>query len=218
MSSVTLYRASGLALLLGPVLFIIGGILTIVFTPVTPLGLVMTGVCASGLVLLLLGLPGIVARQASRAGWPGFVGFLLTFSGAFLVASYLAVVYLVINPWLNVHAPNVRDQLLFTANPAVNVYNSVATGLFVVGLVLLGSATMRARVFPQWAGLLLIVGVVVSGVSFLISIFSSGAFVLNVASGISFVALVLVLLGLGWMGYALWTTKGEAVPQPVLTS
>jgi hypothetical protein len=218
MSSVTLYRASGLALLLGPVLFIIGGILAIVFTPVTPLGLVMIGVGTSGLVLLLLGLPSIVARQASRAGWLGFVGFLLTFSGAFLFASSFVVVYLVINPWLNVHAPNVRDQLLFTANSAVNVYGSVATGLFVVGLVLLGSATMRARVFPQWAGLLFIVGVVVSGVSFLISIFGSGALVLNVASGIGLVALVLVLLGFGWIGYALLTAKGEAVPQPALTS
>jgi hypothetical protein len=176
----------------------------------------MTGLWTSGAVLLLLGLPGIVARQASRAGWFGFVGFLLAFSGAFLSASYFAVVYLTIAPWLDVHAPKVGDQLLFTANPAVNVYSSVAIGLFVVGLVLLGIATMRARVFPQWAGLLLIVGVVVFGISFVISIFGLGA----LASVLSSVSGVLGLLGLGWMGYALWTEKGEgeAVPQPVAAS
>jgi hypothetical protein len=183
MSSVTLYRASGLALLLEPVLFIIGLPLSLVFQTGTPLELVMIGVWTSGAVLL--GLPGIVARQASCAGWLGFVGFLLTFSGAFLAISYYTVVYLVIYPWLNVHAPQVGDQLLFSATPAVTLYNSVAIGLFVVGLLLLGIATMRARVFPQWAGLLLIVGAVLDPIGFVSGIVGT-------------VAAVLVTLGLGW--------------------
>ncbi len=194
MSSVTLYRASGLALLLGAVLVIIGLPLSFVFPPDTPIALAMIGVWTSGAVLLQLGLPGIVARQASRAGWLGFIGFLLT--------SFFAVTDLTIFPWLDVHAPQVSAQF-FTANSAVNVYVAVASSLFAVGGVLLGMATMRARVFPQWAGLLLIVGLV-----------SLGGFVnifLSVAGALGF-------LGLGWMGYALVTAKGEAVPQPVLAS
>jgi hypothetical protein len=39
------------------------------------------------LVLTLLGLPGIVARQAPHAGWLGFVGVILTFLGWLLLAS-----------------------------------------------------------------------------------------------------------------------------------
>ncbi len=194
MFSVTLYRASGLALLLGAVLVIIGLPLSFVFPPDTPIALAMIGVWTSGAVLLQLGLPGIVARQASRAGWLGFIGFLLT--------SFFAVTDLTIFPWLDVHAPQVSAQF-FTANSAVNVYVAVASSLFAVGGVLLGMATMRARVFPQWAGLLLIVGLV-----------SLGGFVnifLSVAGALGF-------LGLGWMGYALVTAKGEAVPQPVLAS
>ena len=205
MSSVTLYRASGLALLLGAVLFIIGLPLSVFFQIGTPLELVGTGVWTSGAVLLLLGLPGIVARQALRAGWLGFVGFLLTFSGAFLTASYNAVVYLVIYPWLNVHAPQVGDQLLFSATPAVTVYDVVAISLLYVGVMLLGIATMRARVLPQWAGLLLIAAVIVALVGLVISY-------------ASLVAGALFVLGLGWMGYALWTAKDEAVPQPALAS
>jgi hypothetical protein len=203
MSSVTLSRASGLALLLGAALFIIGLALAFVFNTDTPLGLAMAGVWTSGLLLLLLGLPGIVARQASRAGWLGFVGFLLTFSGAFLSISYFAVAYLIIIPW----APKVGHQLLLT-NPAMNL---VGTFLSWGGLVLLGSATMRARVFSQWAGLLLIVAVVVD-------LFTSpGGIVGSIAGPLSNVVLV---LGLGWMGYALLTAKGEAeaVPQPVPAS
>ena len=79
------------------------------------------------------------------------------------------------------------------------------------GLVLLGSATMRARVFSPWAGLLLIVAVVVDFFS------TPGGIVGSIASPLSNVILV---LGLGWMGYALLTAKGEAeaVPQPVAAS
>jgi hypothetical protein len=204
MSSVTLYRASGLALLLGAVLFIIGLALAFVFNTDTPLGLAMAWVWTSGLVLLLLGLPGIVARQASRAGWLGFVGFLLTFSGAFLSVSSFAVLYLTILPW----SPKVGHQFLLTTNPAMNL---VGTYLSWGGEVLLGIATMRARVFPQWAGLLLIVAVVVDLFSTL------GGIVGSIASPLSNVVLV---LGFGWMGYALLTAKGEAeaVPQPVPAS
>jgi hypothetical protein len=207
MSSLTLYRASGLALLLGAVLFIIGYALAFVFNTDTPLGLVMAGVWTSGLLLLLLGLPGIVARQAPRAGWLGFVGFFLTFSGAFLVVSYFAVVYLVIRPWFAVHAPGVGHQFLLT-NPALFL---VGTFLSWGGLVLLGIATMRARIFSPWAGLLLIVAVVVDFFT------SPGGMVGSIAGPLSNVILV---LGLGWMGYALLTAKGEAeaVPQPVPAS
>jgi hypothetical protein len=207
MSSVTLYRASGLALLLGGALFVTGITLALVFNTDTPLGLVMAWVWTSGLVLLLLGLPGIVARQASPAGWLGFVGFLLTFSGAFLSVSYFVVMHLAILPWLAVHAPKVGDQLLLT-NPAMNL---VGTFLSWGGELLLGIATMRARVFSQWAGLLLIVAVVIDFFS------TPGGIVGSIASPLSNVVLV---LGLGWMGYALFTAKGEAmaVPQPVAAS
>ena len=204
MSSVTLYRASGLALLLGAALTIIGLPLSFIFQPDSPLALAMIGVWTGGVVLVQLGLPGIVARQASRAGWLGFVGFILLFSGGFLLSSFFAVLDLTVFPWLDVHAPQLSAQF-FTANAAVNVYAAVVSSLFGVGGVLLGIATMRARVFPRWAGLLLIVGVV-----------SLGGFV-NVFLSL---AMVFGLLGLGWMGYDLLTAKGEAeaVPQPALAS
>lgn len=203
MSSVTLYRASGLALLLGAVLVIIGLPLSFVFPPDSPLALAMIGVWTGGVVLVQVGLPGIIARQASRAGWLGFVGFLLLFSGGFLLTSFFAVLDLTVFPYLDVHAPLASFQF-FTANAGVTVYLAVVSALFGVGGVLLGIATMRARVFPRWAGLLLIVGLVGLGGSF-VNVFLSGA-------------LVFGLLGLGRIGYALVTARAEAVPQPILAS
>ena len=206
MSSVTLYRASGLALLLGALLVIIGLplsiVLSIVFSPDSPMALSMVGLWTSGAVLAQLGMSGILVRQAKQAGWLGFVGFLLAFSGGFLIVSFFAVLDLTIFPWLDVHAPLASAPIL-TANAAVNVYVAVASSLYGVGGLLLGIATMRARVFPRGAGLLLMLGVV-----------SLGGFVNVFLSG----ALVFGLLGLGWMGCALLTAKGQTIPQPVVAS
>ena len=203
MSSVTLYRASGLALLLGAVIFIVGSILSFAFPPITPLWLVMTGMWISGMVLLLLGLPGIVARQAPRAGWLGFVGFLLTFLGWFLLTGFYVVDDLILSPWLDALAPQVYAQ--WFVNPAVGVSIHVANSLLGVGGVLLGIATTRGGVLPRWAGLLLIAA----------AVFDLGSFVIGI---LTTVAVVLVVLGLGWIGYALLTAKGEAVPRPVPAS
>jgi hypothetical protein len=205
MSSVTLYRASGLALLLGSVLAIIGAILIFVF-PSGTLALVLTGVAVSGVALVALGTPGIAARQASRAGWLGFAGFLLLSLSWLLLVGFMAMLSLTIAPWLVVHAPQVGAQL-FSTNAALSVYVNMHLVLLVLGGVLLGIATMRAGVFSRWAGLLLIVGAVLSPAGFVIGIVGE-------------VGTVLVFLGLGWMGYALLTAQGEAeaVPQPVLAS
>ena len=79
MSSSTLYRLSGLALLLGAVLGGIGQILgNILFSSdgslqsTNPLGWGLFLVFNIGSLLLLAGMPGICVRQAARAGWPGF--------------------------------------------------------------------------------------------------------------------------------------------------
>jgi hypothetical protein len=200
-SSVTLYRASGVALLLGAALVIVGLPLSFAFTPDSPLALAMIGVWTGGVVLVQLGLPAIVVRQASRAGWLGFVGFALVFSGGFLLASFFAVLDLTIFPWLDVRAPQLSFQF-FTANSAAHVYLAVVSALFGLGGALLGIATMRARVFPRWAGLLLIASVASLGASFV------NVFLIVIAA--------LGLFGLGWIGYALMTAKNEAGVAPAI--
>lgn len=204
MSSSTLYRASGLALLLGAILVIVGLPLSFVFMLDSPKELAMIGMWTAGVVLAQLGGAGIVARQAKQAGWLGFVGYLLVGSGGFLLFSFFAVLDLTVFPYLDVHAPLASFQF-FTANTAVTVYTAVAGSLFGVGGVLLGIATMRARVFPRGAGVLLMLGVV--GLGAFVNVFLSAAMLFG-------------LVGLGWMGYTLLTGRGagEAVPQAVPAS
>ena len=90
MSSATLYRASGLALLLGALLGIIGNILSTALFPgndprqyLTTLWVVVSLVSLIGPLLLLLGLPGI-ARASGPACWlAGVHRLFLTFIGSF---------------------------------------------------------------------------------------------------------------------------------------
>lgn len=207
MSSATLYRASGLALLLGALLGIIGNILSTALFPgndpsqyLTPLWVVVTLVSLIGSLLLLLGLPGIAARQASRAGWLGFIGFILTFLGGFLFTSF-SVVTLLILPWLAQVAPKLAAS---NGPSSFFVFFLVAGILFALGGILLGIAVMRAGILPRWAGLLLLIG----------AVFNLVTFPLNgiLSSIISTVAFVLFAGGLGWMGYALMSARSmEAV-------
>ncbi len=90
------------------------------------------------------------------------------------------------------------------------MYLLVASLLFAVGGVLLGIATMRAGVLPRWAGLLILVGAVLKLVNCPLSGVIGGIVLL--------VACVLFALGLGWIGYVLWTAKDEALRQTAPTS
>jgi hypothetical protein len=214
MSSSTLYRASGLALLLGALLFIIGNILGTVLFPgnstatqlSSALYVSVSLVSFIGELLLLLGLSGIVVRQAQRAGWLGFVGFVLTFLGGALLTSTSVVSFLVF-PWLAQVAPK-----LATGNgpPAFFVYFLVAGILFALGGILLGIATMGAQVLPRWAGLLLIIGAVIS----VVDIPLSG----TIGSIVGLVAFVLFAVAVGWMGYALLSEGPVEAVQPATAS
>jgi hypothetical protein len=201
MSSSTLYRASGLALLVGTALFIIGSLLSFAYAPVTPLWVVMTGVWISGLAVVLLGMPGIVARQTTHAGRLGLAGFILLFLGWFLLTGFYIVDDLIMASWLDALAPHVYSQ--WFVNPAASTAVHVGFSMVGVGGVLLGVATVRAGVFPRWAGFLLIAG----------GLFGIGSLL---AGSVTPVAVALTILGLGSMAPALWAAPGTVgiVVQP----
>src|SRR5213080_4295792 len=107
MSSTTLYRVSGLALLLGALLFVVSNVLTTILFPgnslptqsSSALYVSVSVLSFIGASLLLLGLPGIVVRQAAQAGWLGLVGFILTFLGGLLFTSVTVISFLIL-PWI----------------------------------------------------------------------------------------------------------------------
>src|SRR6266852_4008578 len=172
MSSTQLFRLSGIILLLGAVLSVIAGILTFfVDTSYTaslstfrsPLWSTYYSLFFVALALILLGLPALYLRQAGRRGGVlGLVGVFLIVLGNFLLMAMIGY-FVSILPLLAAKAPQVINAA-FESGFGIFPLGGTAFGL--IGLILLGIAVIRARVFPPFVGLLLIASVVLSLVAF----------------------------------------------------
>src|SRR5579859_7266569 len=143
--STSLFRISGWLLLLGGLLM-----------AVTNFHLPMSSVAAAlinllGGVLLLLGLPALYVRQASQVRWIGLVGLILIWLDT--------LIFPVLQGGLG--------SLVSALTPPDFLY--IIGPLTIIGTLLFGIMTIRARVFPRWLGFCLFVGYIlgVIGIIFL---------------------------------------------------
>lgn len=198
MSSSDLIRWGGLAALVSGVASVTGDLLrlfvdvesaesatTVTYTLVFLMYLL-------GAALLLLGLVGLYVSQSEEAGVLGFVGFLAAFLGTVLLGGTLWF-ELFITPALAVEDAGLAEAELGLAGFIL------AFLLVVVGWLLFGVATLRDRVYPRWAGVLLIAGTVVS-------------FVPIPLSGIVF------SVAIAWLGFILFTGRDVSVEEPARVS
>lgn len=187
MSASNLNRMGGLALILGALLMSVSSS----FRPSGGQGgstwWLITFV---GALFLLLGLPAMYAHQARQAGKLGLIGFVMTFLGCAALEVGSAV--LPESQWAQIGTG-------FTIAFALGMVG------FNLGLIVYGIATLRARVFPRWAALLIIVGV-------------PAIFLGNLSPLIGAKPEVLIFLGLAWCGAVLWSGKGATVKQPALAT
>ncbi len=198
MTTTGLMRWAGLAAVASAVLSATGDVLRL-FVDVessetattTPYALVFL-LYRLGAVRLVLGLVGLYTSQSEAAGALGLVGFLVAFLGTALLAGVLWF-ELFITPSLATRAPGLAEAELGLAG-FVLVFL-----LGVVGWVLFGAATLRARAYPRWAAVLLMVGGVV-------------AFVPVPLAGIVFSAAV------AWLGFVLFTGGSGPAEQPLRVS
>jgi hypothetical protein len=193
-SSSDLIRWGGLAAVVSGVLSVIGDLLRL-FVDVensqtattVPYALVFL-LYLLGAVLLLLGLVGLYTSQSEAAGLLGLVGFLGAFLGTVLLAGALWF-ELFITPALATRAPELAEAEL-------GLLGFILVFLFgTLGWILFGIATLRARVYPRWAAVLLIVGGVV-------------AFFPIPLSGIVF------SVAIAWLGFILFTGRAAPSEQP----
>ncbi len=114
-------------------------------------------------VLFLFGLIGFYLTQADKSGRLGSIGFVLTFFGILVLTAQV-----IVSAWilpviaLQPGAPNTAYAMLDPAGP-LPAFSWVVFAAYIpagIGLIMLGVATMRAHVLPQWAGLLLIIATV----------------------------------------------------------
>jgi len=195
------FRWSGILLVLGATL--LGAAIVIIslkpvmeqaFSPGVSLLMLVSS------MLLLLSLPAMYARQANAAGWLGLAGHVLLQTGI------LILVMLAATPLLY---PSLKPI------PGENLVVFLLGIALTIGLLLTGIATVRADVFPRWAGILLLAAMAGFFFDFFVA-----EFLPPVAGQIgSAIFGVLLALALAWYGVALWTGNlgpvvGNAVPAP----
>ena len=133
---------------------------------------------------MLAGIVGLHAREAPNYGRLGTAGFFAAFVGVFfLLASTVATI---------LAGREILDWLF--------ILGFVGS---LVGFVLLGGATLRARVLPRWYGILLSVAVFGIPVYFALGNYGGA-----------------ILYGLVWLGlgYGLWVERGASAEQTTRVS
>lgn len=211
MSSTTLYRWSGVVLLVGGLIGIIGSLLDVVVNPyhnLPPQQVLSTAFTIDAIVfviwslLLTLGLPGLYLRQAARGRKLGFAGFVLFSLGLLLGGVGFGIVQVTIFPYLAQLAPKLLPSGGVGPDSGFLLWILLPTLLLGIGAILLGIATRRAHVFPGWTGILLII----SGVLFFLSIPSLPppfGTIIDFASNVTF------FVAFAWCGYLLIAQKQE---------
>lgn len=154
-------------------------------------------------LLFLIGMTGIYTRQARETGWLGLMGYLLlSLSWAFNLAFIFAEALIV--PLLVTTAPTFVEGFfgIFNGHPIEMALGALPalyalTGLFyMLGGLLFGVATFRARVLPRQAAALLAI----------VSVLTPAAALLP--HELQRLAGMPVGLALAWLGYALWSDTG----------
>jgi len=209
MPSSNLIRWGGLAALAGGALLIIANVAEFFLfgdqpdsvAATTNAWVILDTLFLGAIVLIFLGLVGLYAHQAKQAGIFGLIAFLAALSGTPMIFGFIWGGAFVL-PSMAEAAPDFVDPAFLDADPSgVLLVGALLTFvLFALGWLLFGLASLRARVLPRGAAVLLMVGAVLT--------FS---FVLEFPFSI-----VVFGAALAWMGYALWSGASEpaAEPQP----
>lgn len=171
-----LIRAAGLSAVVAGILF--AAILPItppdIFAPANTSAFILITSLKTVMSLFgLLGITGLYARQAEQSGWLGLAGYLLltTFFALQMCFSFIEPTIL---PLLTSMAPAFVESTLAMSSGAIGSMNlgalatvySLASILFILGLLLFGIATFRARILPRWAAALLAVSGPLAGILF----------------------------------------------------
>jgi hypothetical protein len=170
MSPSTLFRVSGLALVLAAAMFVVAEMLAFSIFVREGDGYDLRSFATSNTfilqslltllagTLLLGGLVGLYVRQSEAAGKLGLIAFLLAFLGTALVTGDFYV-NTVVTPMVAMEVPAFLDNPL---SGFLQVWLPVSFGILTLSWLLLGVSIVRTRVYPRGASWLLLIGAVVA--------------------------------------------------------
>jgi hypothetical protein len=180
-ASTAIWLGSGLTSIVAGALLVAGHLFDF-GSPVGTGGVIGKSFILISHLLMVLALLGIYAAQVARMRLLGHVGMVLSVLGTALVSGVVLV---------EIAGASGAEVEAVLAGGVAGMLATLAGLAFFVGLILFGIATMRATVFPRWAGLLLIVGDLV---------FAASASAGTAASIFTFGGAVLTCAGFVWLG------------------
>ena len=215
-TSKRLSRIGGLGLFVGAVAFVLHVVLrSVISAGVDPalsakggLWVPVNALGALGAALVLLGLPAVYARMSGQGGLPGLVGVALIAAAWMFFGVFLSLYGALVAPWLADQAPS----LVAGSSPIpLGFVVSFAVGLlaWLVGAALLAVPFVGGRVRPRWVGYLLPASALWVAVGTLVV--APGGPASNLAVNLlSNLGPVLLLIGLGYLGFRAWAEHAPA--------
>jgi len=214
MTASTLMRLAGVSAVLAGLCFIIIGLFHQENVPasVTTATWVNVHIAATALGFFgLFGMAGLYVRQVEKSGWMGLVGFLL-FSLWMTIISAFSFLEAFILPQIAAVSPAYVESILgmFSSIPGTidlgvlpTLWN-ISGLLIILGPLLFGIATFRARVLPRLAGGLLAIGSVLVPVGGMVPPEYQPEFIM-----------IPLGLAVAWLGYALFSERREKASKVV---
>jgi hypothetical protein len=211
-----LSRIGGLLVFVGAVAFVLHVVLRSVLTAgadpavsaQAALWVPLNALGALGAALVLLGLPAVYAGMAGQGGLPGVVGFALIEVSWMFFGLFLSLYGALVLPWLADQAPRL---VAASAPTPLGFVVAFALGLlaWLVGAVLLAVPFVRGQARARWVGYVL----PASALWVLVGNFviAPGGPASNLAVNLlSNLGPVLLLIGLGYLGFRAWAERASA--------
>jgi hypothetical protein len=150
----------------------------------------------------VLGLTGLYARQATKVGWLGLVGYLMLELWMVLIMGFSFVEAFIL-PHLASTSPAFVEAWTGMFNGPAGTFDlgvlptvwTLTAPIYILGGLLFGIATFRAAILPRWAGALLALSTLMARVA---------GFLPNASQPKMAIPLGIAL---AWLGYALWTER-----------
>lgn len=218
MSSRTLFRLSGFALIAGSILLAAGYAVSSLLLLQGPMGMYTAGSAVpayvlriAGATLVLLGMPALAVRIArgTRAATLGIIGLIMTFIGLATVEVGMNSIFAYVFSAL---ASDPATQAVvngLNANKPLGIQIAFPIGLLleIFGPLLLGISIMRARSFSRMAGISFLLIMVTGFLSL------PDTVELQVATGVVFA--IVLALGFCSCGSTLWADESTPSRQEV---
>ncbi|KKN44895.1 hypothetical protein LCGC14_0688450 [marine sediment metagenome] len=200
------FRITGLANIISAVFLLLFWFLYAILLPINevatnyaslvtdPEWFLVNGLGVIGFILALIGILGIFFKQFGDLTELGMISFLITFVGQVL---YNAGIFYETFIWpVLAKQPNIPNLIDLSngpiyGNPVFFMMLILAGSIYAIGFLIFGYSTYKAKSFPKWAILLLVIGVVS---------FIPGFFPYAVRT----VGIIAYAGGLIWVGYVLF--------------